>query len=203
MTKQRVESLSDNIFSIVMTLLVFGLKVPKWDPVVSNHDLYLRLASLWPNFLSFVMSFALLGLFWIAHHRLFQLIRHVDTRLVWINNIFLLWIALLPFPTELMGTYPDREPAVMAFGVEMVLALLSLTLLRFTVLHSQKELLNEAGRRVLRKSMVRGLLGALCYIAAIIVSIFSEHISLTMFVFIPVLLFLPYSASERNEAKAA
>lgn len=197
MTKLRVESLSDNIFSIVMTLLVFGIKVPKWDPVVSDHDLYLRLADLWPNFMSFVLSFGLLALFWIAHHRLFQHIRNVDTKLVWINNFFLLWIALLPFPTELMGSYPNREPAVMVFGAEMVMALLSLSLLRFYVLKRLSAHFEESLRNGLGASLMRGLIGAVCYIGAIIISVFNEHLTLTIYFFIPLLFFLPYSTTEK------
>jgi len=97
LSKNRIESLTDGIFAVVMTLLVLDISVPQ---IASSHynvgsvaaetELVKRLFDLWPKILGFGISFIILAIYWMAHHRQFNYIKHLDHTLVWINIIFLM-----------------------------------------------------------------------------------------------------------------
>src|SRR5271165_4463609 len=101
LSKSRIEALSDGVFSIAMTLLVLKLEVPEHHH--SNQEMLQQLLELQPQFVSFVVTFLIAGGFWFLHHLTFHFIRHVDSFLVWVNLIFLMLVALLPFSAGLMG----------------------------------------------------------------------------------------------------
>ncbi len=116
--KHRIEALSDGIFAIAMTLLVLDLKIP--ENIVPPGLLTRTLLALWPKFLSYVMSFALLGVFWIGHHGYSHFLKRTDRWFLWINLLFLLFVALLPFTTDLMGDNPAHRLAVMIYGANII-----------------------------------------------------------------------------------
>jgi uncharacterized membrane protein len=116
LSKNRIESLTDGIFAVVMTLLVLDISVPQ---IASSHynvgsvaaetELVKRLFDLWPKILGFGISFIILAIYWMAHHRQFHYIKHLDHTLVWINIIFLMAACLLPFSTSLFADYKEQE----------------------------------------------------------------------------------------------
>src|SRR2546425_10531403 len=112
----RVEAFSDGVFAIVVTLLVLELKVPALRHFASPADLAHQLAELAPKFLSWLISFIIVCKFWLNHHHVLALARHADYALVWLNSIFLMGQAFIPFPTALLGEYPGNPLAVSFFG---------------------------------------------------------------------------------------
>ena len=76
-------------------------------------------------------SFAIVCIWWVAHHQLFHILRRTDRGLLWLNNLFLLWLAFIPFPTALMGDYPGVRLAVMSYGAVTTLAGVSFCLVRY------------------------------------------------------------------------
>jgi uncharacterized membrane protein len=108
----RLESFSDGVFSIAMTLLVLGLAVPmfKEDDVPTNRRLLAALAGQWPSYLAFVTSFFTVLIMWVNHHGIFRLVRRTDSILLFANGFLLLLVTAVPFPTALVATYL-REPA--------------------------------------------------------------------------------------------
>lgn len=201
MSKTRIESFSDCVFSVVMTLLIFSFHIPKLTDTDFNQELYSKLFALYPKYLSYIMSFTLVGMFWIAHHTLFYNLKHSTNALLWINNFFLLFLAFLPFPTEVMGTYPNTESAVVFFGIEMILTSLSFALLRYYCFFVGK-LTNEAmSEKYMRYSMIKNIGGIIFYIIAIAVSVYSSEITLTMYVLIPFLYFIPISGNVKNRVR--
>ena len=120
---ERLVAFSDGVFSIAMTLLVLSLTVPtltgSTDEV--NDDLWNALQEQWPELLSYAISFAVIGRFWLVHHRIFRLVRRADGPLLVWNLALLGLIALIPFPTELLGRYGDTTTAVVAYSATMVL----------------------------------------------------------------------------------
>ena len=111
LTTARLEAFSDGVFAIAITLLIFGIKVPE----VANQDaseLKRQLWALWPAYLSFAASFAIISVFWIGHHQMFQLISRSNRTLLWLNNAFLMCVAFIPFPTSLLGRYSDLRIAL-------------------------------------------------------------------------------------------
>jgi uncharacterized membrane protein len=101
--KSRIEALSDGVFSIAMTLLVLKLEVPEVMHHSSNQAMLQQLLALTPAFLTYAVTFLIAGGFWYIHHLTFHLIRNVDSLLIWINLLFLMFVALLPFSAGLMS----------------------------------------------------------------------------------------------------
>jgi uncharacterized membrane protein len=101
--KSRIEALSDGVFSISMTLLVLKLEVPEVMHHSSNEMMLQQLLALRPQFATYVVTFLIAGGFWFLHHLTFHFIRHVDGALVWLNLLFLMLVALLPFSAGLVG----------------------------------------------------------------------------------------------------
>jgi len=100
---KRLETLVDGIFAIAMTLLVLGLAVPHINGPLSNMVVQNSFYSLLPNLFSFVLSFILLALFWNIHHRIFTQIKFINSTLLWINVVWLLFIVLVPFSASAIG----------------------------------------------------------------------------------------------------
>ena len=112
----RIEAFSDGVFAIVVTLLVLELKVPALKDHASTAELAHALYELLPKFLSWLISFIIVCKFWLNHHHLLRLARHADYGMVWLNSIFLMGQAFIPFPTALMGEYHSNRLAVSIFG---------------------------------------------------------------------------------------
>ena len=129
LTTHRIEAFSDGVFAIVMTLLVFELKVPEMVSGAADIALLDALVKLWPKLLSFVLSFVIVGIYWVAHHHIFHYISRTDRTLLWLNNLFLMFVAFIPFPTALMGTYIGVPIAVVPYGLTLIATGLSLQLL--------------------------------------------------------------------------
>jgi uncharacterized membrane protein len=104
-SKARLETLVDGIFAIAMTLLVFDLPIPHFNNPLTNIAFQNSLYSLLPVFISLVLSFILLAVFWSIHRRIFNQIRVTNSILLWINIIWLLFIVLVPFTSILDGMY--------------------------------------------------------------------------------------------------
>src|SRR5437867_6605973 len=112
----RIEAFSDGVFAIIVTLLVLELKVPALKDPHSVRELTHALIDLLPKFLSWLISFIIVCKFWLNHHHVLALARHADYALVWLNSIFLMGQAFIPFPTALLGEYPGNPLAVSFFG---------------------------------------------------------------------------------------
>ncbi|MEQ1913293.1 MAG: TMEM175 family protein, partial [Vicinamibacterales bacterium] len=118
MKKNRVEAFTDGVFAIVITLLILDLKLPD----VSAAELPSALRNLLPSIGAYVLSFGLIGMYWVFHHHSMTLVHEVDGVLLWLNILFLLFISFLPFPTMMMGRYPYETLPVVIYGCNLILA---------------------------------------------------------------------------------
>ena len=109
---ERVAFFSDAIFAIAMTLLAVGLDVPKIADEVSGKELLEAFDDMGSQILMFFISFAVLGSFWLAHHRFFGRLSTIDRRVTGVNLLYLAFIAFLPFPSSVLGAYGDNAVAV-------------------------------------------------------------------------------------------
>jgi uncharacterized membrane protein len=116
----RLIGLSDGIFAIAMTLLVLDLPVPQLAHP-TDADLAQALADLGPNFASFVLSFALVGLNWMNHHRLLRNVARADTRLMQLNLAFLLLVCVVPFTAATLSRYGDQATGVIVYAANLCL----------------------------------------------------------------------------------
>src|SRR3954471_2154145 len=101
----RVEAFSDGIFAIAITLLVLNVRVPLPDLTGHGSTLLPALLHLWPAYLGYLISFFTIGIMWVNHHSMFALIRRTDRYFLLLSVFFLLWIAVLPFPTAVLAEY--------------------------------------------------------------------------------------------------
>ena len=112
----RLEALSDGVLAIVITLLVLGFETDEKaiGELAEAHPskVLSYLASLWPQLLGYVLSFLLIGIYWILHHVMFHHIRRASRGLLWLNMLFLMSVAFLPFPTELLAECIFHESSV-------------------------------------------------------------------------------------------
>ena len=109
----RVETFSDGVFAIAITLLGLGLKVPQ----PGDGSVFAALAREWPSFLAFATSFATIGIVWVNHHRVFTHVRRVSHGLLMWNGLLLMAVSLIPFTTDLLATYIGRDGAKHAAAV--------------------------------------------------------------------------------------
>jgi uncharacterized membrane protein len=112
----RIVSFSDGIFAIAITLLVLGLTVPE-----NSDDLTRDLLNNEGDFFAYAISFAVLARYWLAHHRFFSALERFDGRLMALNLLYLAWIALVPFTSQVLGDYGDTTDAVVLYAINMIL----------------------------------------------------------------------------------
>ena len=118
---ERLVFFSDAVFAIAITILVLDLRVPERAGPDVAHGLLAGMARLIPKFVSYAISFWLIGVNWFAHHRMFRHIRRWDDALIWLNFLFLFWIAFLPFPVSLMGSFGDQRFAVVFYAAALAM----------------------------------------------------------------------------------
>src|SRR5260370_7592121 len=121
MPKGRVETLADGVFAIAMTLLAFNLQPPSVPVTGGAADLQAALLAMLPHFKTYVLSFVVIGIYWLSHHFQFQYVRHADRTLLWINIFFLMFIATLPFSTAVLGRYGKYQPAIILYSANLLL----------------------------------------------------------------------------------
>lgn len=113
---ERLIGLSDGVFAIVLTLLVLELRIPQFSHHPSANELWIALKGISPKIISFLLSFLFIATLWFSHNQLFKLFDKVDNAMLWYNNILLLVICFIPFPTALIGEYPDNPVGIALFG---------------------------------------------------------------------------------------
>jgi uncharacterized membrane protein len=129
MHKGRVEAFSDGVFAIIITIMVLELKVPhgaEW------HDLI----ALWPVFLSYVLSFVNVGVYWNNHHHMFQAVKTVTGGVLWANLFLLFWLSLMPFATAWMGENHFATLPVAVYGFDLFMCGVGYYLLVHTLLRN-------------------------------------------------------------------
>jgi uncharacterized membrane protein len=123
--KTRIETLSDGVFSITMTLLVLKLEVPEVMHHSSNEQMLRQLLALGPQFATYVVTFLIAGGFWFLHHLTFHFIRFANGALVWLNLLFLMFVSLLPFSAGLMAhLFIHPVSQLFYFGNELAIAVM-------------------------------------------------------------------------------
>lgn len=190
-SSQRIEAFSDAVFAIIVTLLVLDLKVPEIPSHASVQLTLQKLAPVFPQFLSFAMSFLIVCIFWANHHQFFSAVKTADRKMMWLNNFILFWLCFVPFPTAFIGRNPSNIVAVMLFGSVLFLAAATFLLMTHYVLFHSKLVDDHISLSERKAARRRGLLGVICYALAVLFAPFSLIISLTIFIIVPVYYFIP------------
>ena len=178
MRTDRIETLCDGIFAIVMTLLVLNLSVPV---VTDEAELFNKLLAMWPKFLAYVISFVVLGVMWSFHYRLLDGVRKSDGWFLWMNICFFMVVAFVPFTTQLLSEYRHLSAAIVVYGINSIAS--------FMLLYCQcwyastgRRLIDECiEAKSIRELKVTFAGGALASLAAIAFSFVNTNISIFIY----------------------
>src|SRR6266498_5136098 len=191
MSKGRLEAFSDGVIAIIITIMVLELKVP--------HGVELAaLKPLLPVFLSYVLSFIYVGIYWNNHHHLLYTAQHVSGGIMWANLHLLFWLSLIPFVTGWMGENHFAALPTSLYGVVLLMA-------AFAYLILQRAIIARQGRGSLLAGVIgsdwKGKLSILCYFAAIGLAFVNQWLSDALYVFVAVMWLIPDRRVERALAK--
>jgi uncharacterized membrane protein len=117
----RVLAFTDGLFAIAMTLLVVAIGIPHLHDGDNIHDLLDALHDLTPDIVSFAISFAVIGRYWLAHHQFVALLKAMDQKFIALNLLYLAFIAFLPFPTALLGEYFSNPISVVIYAINVAI----------------------------------------------------------------------------------
>ena len=175
---ERTVFFSDAVFAIAITLLALEIRVPEIPSGSAASSLPAELLELWPQFLSFLISFWIVGNYWLAHHRIFHYIRAYDRNLLLINLLFLMWIVLLPFSSSLLGEYGDQQIAAIIYALHIVVSGLTLSWLwRYASRDPRLMDTAQLDAREVRYNDLRGIAIPLIFLFSIAVSFFSVWVA--------------------------
>jgi uncharacterized membrane protein len=184
MNKTRAENLSDGVFAIVMTLLVFDIRLPAINPgmMVTNAQVWAVLGSTWPYMVSYSLSFLVLAVFWTNHNFLFHVfMKELDRSLNLMNMIYLLFLVLIPFSALLVGTYPYNQPAALFYGLNILAVIvMAATMVRYIAKHQDVQ---NVTSRVFKQARIRTTLTEVSYVLGIIFTFFYIPASIFFYLF--------------------
>jgi uncharacterized membrane protein len=185
----RIEAFSDGVFAIVVTLLVLDLKVLELHDHRSVSELYGKLLDQAPKFFSWLISFIIVCKFWLNHHHVLSLAGHADYGFVWLNSLFLMMQSFVPFPTGLMGEYPDNPLAVTFFGCVLAANTLMFMVLQRYVLRNllKPELEGTEDPHIILKSWV----GPLSYLTGAACAWWHVHLAFVVYALTPLFFITP------------
>jgi len=188
MSRNRLEAFSDGVLAIIITIMVLELKVPhSADPAA--------LVSLLPVFLSYVLSFVYLGIYWNNHHHMLHATQQVNGAILWANLHLLFWLSLIPFTTGWMGENHFAAAPTALYGGVLLMAAIAYWLLQRVIISHQGD------GSPLAKAIGRDLKGKLSpglYLLAILAAFFDPRISGAFYVLVALMWLIPDRRIERK-----
>jgi uncharacterized membrane protein len=186
-SKSRVETFSDGIFAIIITLLVLEIKVPHIGDHHSAGELMAALKGLLPKFLSWIISFFTIAVIWVNHHKIFKQIRQLDNGIFWWNAVLLLWSSFIPFPTAVLGDYPGNTVSLVLYGLVMSLMAVSFSFMRIYILRNPDVMEESVDIRLFRSGTFMSVLfGPVMYLAGVAAGFVHPLLAFAVYLGIPV-----------------
>ncbi len=181
MNKNRVEAFSDGVLAIIITIMIIEIKAP-------HENSFEALVPLIPIFLSYLLSFAYIGIYWNNHHHLFQATKTINGTVLWLNMHLLFWLSLIPFATSWIGEEHFASVPMSIYGFVLLMCAIAYNLLQNKLihLHGEESILQQA-----IKKDKKGKISLLCYIAAIPLAFVSTWISGLLFIAVALLWIVP------------
>jgi len=191
MTRNRLEAFSDGVIAIIITIMVLELRVP----IGASFS---ALRPVGPVFLSYVLSFVFLGIYWSNHHHLLQVVEHVDGRVLWANLHLMFWLSLTPFVTAWMGENHFARLPVALYGVVLLLAAIAYFILTRALLsiHSRDSVLAIA-----LGADFKGKISMVIYLVAIPLAFMRSWAACALYVLVAVMWLVPDPRIEKTIVK--
>ena len=189
MTRDRLEAFSDGVLAILITIMVLEMKVPHQAPTLAD------LVPIVPVFLSYVLSFLYLGIYWNNHHHMFQTVERVTGGMLWANLHLLFWLSLVPFVTGWLGENDFAPTPAALYGVVLLMAAVAYYILQQTILHV------PGGNPLLASAIgrdLKGKLSPLAYVAAIALSFVNQWLACALYVLVAIVWLIPDRRIERT-----
>jgi uncharacterized membrane protein len=193
MSKTRLEAFSDGVIAILITIMVLELQVPHGDDIASLRPLL-------PIFLTYVLSFVMLGIYWNNHHHMLHLMERSTGSILWANLHLLFWLSLIPFVTGWMGENHSAAVPTAAYGVVGLGSAIAYTILQMRIIAS------EGPRSRLAAAVqadVKGKASLLMYAAAIALAFVNQWFSDALYVAVALTWLVPDRRLERGAARAS
>jgi uncharacterized membrane protein len=188
MKRSRLEAFSDGLFSIIITIMVLEIKIPK-------ETSFNALLVLLPDFTSYVMSFVFIGIYWGNHHHLLHTANHINSKIIWANMALLFTLSLIPFSTGWMGENHFDKLPVAVYAINLLLCAINFYVLPFVIisLHERSTHLAEA----LKKQEKKGVVSLASYSISVIFAFFFPIVSAILIVFVTIIWLIPDKEIER------
>lgn len=186
----RLEAFSDGVFAIIVTLLIFEVRVPELTDL-SNSGVLGALVGIAPKWISFAISFFTVAIFWVSHHHTFSRITHSNWKLMWFNNALLFWLAIVPFTTGFIGNYPTQSMVVSLYAVILFLAALTFWLMNYYVFFKSDLLSDKVSEAERHKHLKRGRWVFILYGLAAFAAFIEVYAALLFLIIIPFIFFVP------------
>jgi uncharacterized membrane protein len=181
MEKNRLEAFSDGVVAIIITIMVLEMKVPHGDDLAA-------LKPLLPVFLSYVVSFIYVGIYWNNHHHMLAATKHVNGTVLWANLHLLFWLSLFPFTTGWMGENHFTSTPSAAYGFVLLMAAIAYYIL-------QRAIIGLQGRGSLLAKAIgndwKGKLSPVIYLTAIVIAFFNARAANTLYVLVAIMWLVP------------
>lgn len=187
MSKNRLEAFSDGVLAIIITIMVLELKVP-------HGETFDSLIPLCPIFLSYVLSFIYVGIYWNNHHHMLHTCQRVTGAILWANLHLLFWLSLIPFTTAWAGENHFSSITALVYGVVLFMAAIAYWMLQQIIIYSQGP--ESALRRAIGNDW-KGKLSPVLYLTALIVSCWASWLSLALYIAIALIWVIPDRRIER------
>jgi len=193
MSKSRLEAFSDGVLAILITIMVLELRAP----AKAELD---ALVPMIPKFLSYVLSFIFLGIYWNNHHHLWQAVKTVNGAVLWANMHLLFWLSLVPFATDWMGGSEFADWPVAAYGVVLIMAAIAYFILARVLITAHGR--NSALAMALGRDG-KGKLSIVIYAIAIGACFLHPWIACGLYVLVAVIWLVPDRRIEKTLARSA
>jgi uncharacterized membrane protein len=181
MSKERLAAFSDGVIAIIITIMVLELKVPHGADWAS-------LLALWPIFLSYVLSFIYIAIYWNNHHHLLHTFTRVSGRILWANTHLLFWLSLIPFATGWMGENDFATLPTAIYGIALLMPAVAYYILQLAILRS------EGSGSILAKAIGsdwKGKISPILYILGIALSFLETWVACAVYAFVALIWLIP------------
>ncbi|HRH36847.1 MAG TPA: TMEM175 family protein [Flavobacteriales bacterium] len=187
MTKNRMEAFSDGVLAIIITIMVLELKVPHTTELSALYEL-------WPVFLSYLLSFVYIGIYWNNHHHMLHATHSINGSVLWANMHLLFWLSVVPFVTGWMGENHFAPAPTAMYGVVLLMAGVSYSILQNTIIRHQGpgSLLKKAVGRD-----AKGYVSVVSYAISIPLAFWQPALAGAIYAFVAVIWFIPDRRIER------
>jgi|SRR5450432_188028 uncharacterized membrane protein len=192
MNKNRLESFSDGVIAIIITIMVLEIKTPH---DTSWHALIEQL----PVFFSYLLSFVFIGIYWGNHHHMISVVSQVNAAIIWSNMNLLFWLSLVPFATGWMGENQFAQNTVVLYAILLLVCGLSFTILQICVERVTKN--NPKLVQAFAQIMQKGIFSVICYSMAIVLAYYNTLFSAILFCIVAVRWLIPDKNIEKAISK--